>query len=574
MNPEGDVRAALGSAVEHSTWERIRNAPKVTEQRAQVVAVAAASLPIADLPEERYRDYELTGDRGAFEALYFQRRRGLTALALAALLDPAYGTDELAAVIAAICEEPYWVLPAHAARDGLDPRETIDLFAAETGSALAEITTLLGDRLPAELVRRAREQVVARVIEPYERHRYWWEDSPNNWASVCAGSVALAAVQVCSPERVAAMLPRLRASLRRSLDGYGDDGVCVEGYGYWRYGFGYYLVATEALDAVFGPDPAGEPARAAEAARWPLRAFLSERVLVTFADTWLEGTADAGLLAGAECRYGGVGAPAAELIDTEVIDECGRWALALRSLCWQLDAAAAGASSGDAPRWYPDAQWLVVPEGSRSPIGFAVRGGHNGEPHNHNDLGSIIVARAGRMLVADAGRGVYDRDYFGPRRYDNPAAGSQGHSVPMLDSVVQAEGASARAEVLRVEIDEGGELFEVDLTAAYPHPALTRLVRRVERRGDEVLVTDRVLATSPVELTQRFITMVEPHVVAGAVRVAAGGAAAELRHGPGATVTTGSFPVGRGSFPLPVHHVDITLAAAREVEHTVTIIAR
>ncbi|WP_420111106.1 heparinase II/III domain-containing protein [Pseudactinotalea sp.] len=573
MSPQGDARAALGSAVEQSIWQRVQHAPEAAEQRAQVAAVAAESLPPADLPEERYRDYALTGDRGAFEALYFQRRRGLTALALAALLDPAGRTDGLAAVIAAICDEPYWVLPAHAARDGLDPRQTIDLFAAETGSALAEIIALLGDRLPADLVQRAHEQVIARVIEPYERHTFWWEDSPNNWASVCAGSVALAALQVCERERVEAMLPRLRASLRRSLDGYGDDGVCVEGYGYWRYGFGYYLVATEALDAVFGPCPAGEPARAAEAARWPLRAFLSERALVTFADTWLEGTADAGLLAGAERRYGGVGAPAVELVETEVIDDCGRWALALRSLCWQLDAGT-GARSDDAPRWYPDAQWLVVPEGARSPIGVAVRGGHNGEPHNHNDLGSVIVARAGRMLVADAGRGVYDRDYFGPNRYDNPAAGSQGHSVPMLDGVVQAEGSSARAEVLHVEIDDGGERFEVDLTAAYPHPALTRLVRRVERRGDEVIVTDTVTATEPVALTQRFITMVEPRVVAGAVQVAADGADAELRHAPEATVVTGSFPRGRGSFPLPVHHVDLTLPAATEVEHSVTIRTR
>ena len=567
---EGEARAALGSAVERSTWERVATAPALTEQRAQVAALAEqAHGPVVEIPDERYRDFERTGDRGAFESLYFARRRGLTALALTALLDREAGTDVLAALIAAICDEPYWALPAHVARDGLDPRETIDLFAAETSSALAEITALLGDRLPPALVLRAREQVLVRVIEPYERHSFWWEDSANNWASVCAGSVALAALQVCEPARVRALLPRLRASLRRSLDGYGDDGVCVEGYGYWRYGFGYYLVATEALDAAFGPDP--EPARAAEAARWPLRAFLSGRALVTFADTWLEGTADAGLLAGAERRYGDVGLPPTALVEKSVIDECGRWALALRSLCWSVDADEARPHRDDSPRWYPDAQWLVVPEGRHSPVGFAGRGGHNGEPHNHNDLGSFIVARAGRMLVADAGRGVYDREYFGPGRYENPAAGSQGHSVPLLDGVTQAAGASARAELLGMRIDGEGERLDLDLTAVYPHPGLIRLVRRFERRAEVVTVTDALSAREPIVLTQRFVTTVEPDVVDGGVRIVAGGTAAELRYGPAARVRTGSFPVGRGSFPLPVHHVDLTLPAATEIEHRVTI---
>lgn len=565
------ARRALGSAVEQETWHRIATAPELREQLAHVTAIAeeARTSPIPELPEDLYGEFERTGDRAAFESRYFERRRALAALAITALAEPGSDIQHLARLIAAICDEPSWAVPAHVARDGLDPRETLDLFASETGSALAEIIALLEDRLPADLVSRARGDVLARVIEPYERHAYWWEDAPNNWAAVCAGSVALAAIQVCEPERVRALLPRLRASLRRSLDGYGDDGVCVEGFGYWRYGFGYYLVATEALDEVFGAEP--EPARAAEAARWPLRAFLSGRTLVSFADTWVEGTADAGLLAGADRRYGNVGVPARRLIDPEVIDDCGRWALALRSLCWAVGGAVPEATGADRPRWYPDAQWLVVPEGAYSPIGFAARAGHNGEPHNHNDLGSVIVARAGRMLVTDAGRGTYDREYFGPHRYDNPAAGSRGHSVPILDGVLQSEGTTARAEVLHVDLDDTGEVLEIDLTSAYPHPALTRLVRRAERRGAQVTVTDRLTATAPIALTQRFVTLVEPDVAGGVVRIAADGVAAELGHAREATVTTGSFPVGRGSFPIPVHHVDITLPAATEVEHTVVI---
>lgn len=566
------ARAALGAAANPATWGAIAHDTAMAAQVGAVVRAAGAARAalVAEIPPERYLDYARTGDRGAFEALYFERRRRLVALALDALLHPGVGTGDLAEAIETICDEPQWALPAHVGgdRDPAPARVSLDLFATETGSALSEVTALLESRLPAPLVERVRAEVLARVIEPYERYRFWWEDSPNNWAAVCAGSVALAALQVCEPERVLALAPRLRASLRRSLDGYGEDGVCVEGFGYWRYGFGYYLVATEALDAALGPDPAGEPARAGAAARWPLRAFLSGDVLVSFADTWLRGRLDAGLLAGAQGRYGQVGSPSAALVDPEVIDDCGRWALALRSLVWQHGADAGVPADHDRPRWYPDAQWLVVPQGAHSSLGLAVRGGHNGEPHNHDDLGSLIAARDGEILLADAGRGVYDAAYFGPDRYDNPAAGSQGHGVPLLDGVRQAHGEQARAEVLTVEIGPGGERFVVDLTGAYDHPDLVRLVRTVERRGDVVTVTDAMEARAPIALTQRFVTLLPPEVVDGEVLLVGERARAALAVPGGASIETGAFAVGRGSFPIEVHHVDVVHRAGSTVEAT------
>lgn len=577
------ARAALGQAAEEGTWRRLGTSPGlaavVTTVRER--AARARATPIAEIPASMYDDYARTGDRAAFEVRYFERRTRLAVLALDALLDAAAESTELAAAIEAILAEPQWALPAHVGprEPGdpvLDPRDVIDLFAAETGSALAEITTLLAGRLPAALVERTHAAVRERVVASYERHTFWWEDFPNNWAAVCAGSVALAALQVCDVDRVRALLPRLRASLRRSLDGYGEDGVCVEGYGYWRYGFGYHLVAVTALDDAFGPDPDGEPARAAEAARWPLRAFLSGRALVPFADTWLEGTVDDGLLAGARRRYGGVGAVPVERREADPVDDCGRWALALRSLCWRAEGDAVHdlVDTGDAPRWYPDAQWLVVPEGAHSPIGFAARAGHNGEPHNNNDLGSVVVAHRGEMLVADAGRGVYDKAYFGPQRYDNPAAGSHGHGVPLLDDVRQATGPQARAVVLEVAIDDDGESLAIDLTAAYPHPALRRLVRRVVRHGAVVTVTDTMTASAPIALTQRFVSLVPPVVEEEGVTLAGRRARAVLQLPPGATATTGSFPVGRGSFPMPVHHVDVVSVPATDVERTVTIVVQ
>lgn len=557
---------ALGPAADGGTWARLRSLADAIPQVGTVRALAAAlrAEPLAELPPSSYLAFEQTGDRAAFEARYFQRRRRLAALALAALLDPGEDISALTATIEAICDEQQWALPAHVGgQEGILPELVVDLFAAETASALAEITALLKDRLPTAVRHRVRDVVLTRVVSSYETHTFWWEDSPNNWASVCAGSVALAALQVCEPERVRAMAPRLRASLRRSLDGYGDDGVCVEGFGYWTYGFGYFLVATEALDAALGPDPVPEPARAAEAARWPARAFLSGHVVVPFADARPTGALVEGLLAMTARRYGGVATPDPSVVAPDVIDDCGRWSLALHGLCrlpapgeqvWAQDAAP--------PLWFPDAQWLVVPQGPRSPIGFAARGGHNDEPHNHNDLGSFAIAAAGELLIGDAGRGVYDREYFGPARYDNPAAGSQGHPVPLVGGMPQTSGGAARAEVLEVALDGGRERLVLDLTSAYAHSGLVRLVRTIERDGATVTVSDAVETSEPVRVTQRFTCLAEPALVTpGEVRIAGDRATAVVRYDPRLEVATGAFPPGRGSFEIPVWFVDLTTTA-------------
>ncbi|MFJ2374236.1 hypothetical protein ACIOZL_15690 [Streptomyces sp. NPDC087769] len=80
-----------------------------------------------------------------------------------------------------------------------------------------------------------------------------------------------------------------------------------------------------------------------------------------------------------------------------------------------------------------------------------LKGGHNEELHNHNDLGSFVVAVDGEPLLAELGAGFYNGQYFGPDRYDILCTGSQGHSVPLLNGTVQRASREAAAEVLAAE---------------------------------------------------------------------------------------------------------------------------
>jgi hypothetical protein len=71
------------------------------------------------------------------------------------------------------------------------------------------------------------------------------------------------------------------------------------------------------------------------------------------------------------------------------------------------------------------------------PLVLSVKAGHNDEQHNHNDIGSFLLHAAGENVLTDPGRGLYSRDYFRARHYENVFANSSGHSVPRIDGALQ-----------------------------------------------------------------------------------------------------------------------------------------
>jgi len=108
----------------------------------------------------------------------------------------------------------------------------------------------------------------------------------------------------------------------------------------------------------------------------------------------------------------------------------------------------------------------------------AVKGGHNDEMHNHNDIGALIVHWRGESLIVDPGPGRYTNTYFTDRRFEHPAAASIGHSVPVPNGYQQAWGAKYRGEVLEhVESAEADRLV-LELRDAYPVEANLASLRR------------------------------------------------------------------------------------------------
>lgn len=138
------------------------------------------------------------------------------------------------------------------------------------------------------------------------------------------------------------------------------------------------------------------------------------------------------------------------------------------------------------------------------PVILAAKAGHNAEPHNHNDVGSFVLAVGETVLLCDPGAGRYSRDYFGPRRYENVFASSFGHSVPRIGGKGQAPGGEFQGTIERVAENQ----YKSDMTKAYDIPVLRQLTRilTLEESGLVRLEDRFVLAGTGTTVDEVFVT--------------------------------------------------------------------
>ena len=92
--------------------------------------------------------------------------------------------------------------------------------------------------------------------------------------------------------------------------------------------------------------------------------------------------------------------------------------------------------------WLPGIQVLTAREieGSDQGLFLAAKGGTNGESHNHNDIGSFIVALDGVPVLIDAGVGEYTKQTFSNRRYELWPMVSPYHNLPTVNGHQQQPG--------------------------------------------------------------------------------------------------------------------------------------
>ncbi|MEU3985994.1 heparinase II/III family protein [Streptomyces sp. NPDC026672] len=473
-----------------------------------------------------HRRYADNGDRLSYERPYFARRGRLCALAVAALVDgePVVVTA-LADMLWSVCDEYTWALPAHAwcaGAMGTGMDRCVDLFASETAHTLAELTALLRGVLPGPVLDRVVHEVRRRVLTPVfaEPRPHPWETMANNWSAVCAGSAGMALLAVeDDPAVLATGLRRVLGAMDTFRGGLTPDGGCPEGAAYWEYGVGYYVYFAEALRARTGLDLLAATPGMAEIAAFPAAVQLGGGTPVPFSDSAVARMGAVGLLSRLHHRFG---APWPDVSDVPDLDEdhCHRWAHLSRTLLW-TDPALLGRTVPAGTSWLPDPAWLIDRgELDGVPVAFAAKGGHNDEPHNHDDLGHFVLGVAGEPLLTDLGAGEYTEEYFTDRRPTLLHPGAEGHSVPVVGGHPQRTGAGAVARTLDVRLRPDGADLRLDLTAGYPHgPSLVRSFRW-HRDTATLELTDSFgpSPAGPVPVEELFVSRLRPRLLPGAVR--------------------------------------------------------
>ena len=509
-------------ATDRALWAKA--AATIPAAELVTAARAAAAAPVPDLSDALYLRYTRDGNRTEFQQVNRERLERLSLLAWAEGVEhqgrfvPAL-TRELEAILA----EKTWVLPAHDPKlHNFEGRWTeIDLMVAMKGWSLATIGYWHADQLPAELRARLRAELDRRLIQPYlalarggpGSDGMWWLRGDNNWNAVChAGVVGTALAIMDSRAERAELIGYAALNLEYYLKGFAADGYCTEGVGYWNYGFGHFAMVSETLAAATGGRVrplTGE--HALRIAAYPAGLQILPGIYPAFADMDVKERPSSwfGALAVRQVYPTPLGMKVWNLTVADLRSFL-TYEAAMKVF---MPLATAGLPPAPAPQitashyWFADAQ---VYTGRAAPkFGAAIKGGHNAESHNHNDLGSFVVAAGDRAVLVDPGLEIYTARTFGPDRYLSKVLNSYGHAVPVVAGQLQQPGREFAAKVISTAFGEKEDTVVLDLTKGYAVPALQSLVRTFTLRRQpkpEITITDAVEFSEPAAFETALIT--------------------------------------------------------------------
>ncbi|MBW6425990.1 heparinase II/III-family protein [Rhizobium sp. XQZ8] len=495
---------------DRAAWDAV-----ATEMRKAVVgdAEVALDLPWSDIKASDYREYALNGNRSRFEELYFSRRRKLNDLVLAELLE-ARGRfiDTIVDGIFLICEESGWQLPAHNAyeRGGQRfalpdvKRPVIDLFAAETGALLATISALLGEQLEEVsplICARIGHEVQTRILTPYLSRQFWWmgngAERVNNWTAWITQNVLLSAFCLKTDQALRrGVVEKALSGLDAFAKDYAPDGACEEGVVYYRHAALCMAGAMTVLDQVApgSMSTLWADSKIRNMAEYIFNMHVSGHHYFNFADSAavIEPCSVREYLFGRAVGSDALAQFAAnDRLSSEkphLPDEWNLWYRVQELLVGsQIKAETGMVAAGDI--FYPGIGVFVARDDRYA---LALKGGSNGESHNHNDVGSLTIYKDGMPLLIDVGVETYTAKTFSAQRYDIWTMQSAFHNLPTFGGVMQSDGAGFAARDVEVVFSEVAARVSLDISSAYSADAKVRSYRRIVtlRRGQDIEIDD------------------------------------------------------------------------------------
>lgn len=518
-----------------------------------------------------YLEFTRTGNRAVVDNKIKEINQAYRTLLMAELMEgKGRFMDDLINGVFEICERTYWGSSAHFYLYGyagsLDKPTTIlpdatnpviDLGVGDMAADLAWSWYLMHDefdKVSPVIAKRLKDELRNKVLTPYyERNDFWWlygrqgDGNVNNWNPWVNYNVLNCILLLeDDPQKKADAVYKNLASVDVFLNSYPKDGSCNEGPGYWGAAVGKFFNYLDLMHKVSnGNIDIFKSEKVKQMGRYIYQVYISKGVYYTnYEDATLKIDRSPAYI----YRVGNrIGDPAMKsfgaflkqrLGDTEKIME-GRVSDILENLFSPVDWADTKPVEPLISEFYfPDWDVVVARDkpGTTDGFYFTAKGGHNGEQHNHNDVGSFMLYFNGNPVLLDVGVGTYTKETFGKGRWDIWTMQSNYHNVPSINGLGQKNGSAFRSNGSKFSSVNGNVSFSTDIAKAYTADSkVTSWVRGYTlERGTKFTINDRYqLAANTGGNKLHFMTVLPAKISKpGVLRLSGEGIELDMTYNP------------------------------------------
>ena len=506
----------IPKAKDRNAWNNISHTAKVriTNDAKRFDGYAFESLSAMD-----FLAFKRSGNRADYEEKSLKKRNALSSLVLAECVEyRGKYLDRIADGIWSICEESFWGVPAHndgkALPDISEP--IIDIFAAQTAGILCLAVYLLKDELDKiapQIAKRVEHEMNERILTPFiESTDFWWmgyhRKDINNWNPWILSNLIYPFIMY---ERKDCIEKALYV-LQPFLDYYSDEGSCDEGVTYWNVGG---LSLFDFLDVLYLSTNARinffDNRKIINIFTFIEKMYISDGQFVNFADAAPLPRLDIVTIfrMGKRINNSSIMALSRELLAFESEKNEKEYITLKRGVpdAFSFDELEHFSFERNEKKFtlISDIEVAVYRKGK---LFLCVKGGHNGENHNHNDVGSFVLYRDGKPVFIDIGAPFYDARSFSENRYEIFSNTSNYHNLPIVNGKAQKSGSDAKA--LDFFADEKRASMKLDLCYG----------EKVEREfltDGKIIIKDRFNSS---DVSEVFITAEKPVITDNGVLVA------------------------------------------------------
>ncbi len=499
-----------------------------TEMRQSYIQYGEPYLgkPWTVLPWTVFAENKINGNRVNYENICFEKRRQLAALVMAEIMEgKGRFLNSIIDGMGSFCEETWWGIPAHyGKRIPLTETQEVDLFNAETASLIVWTRYMLQpqfDQFSPDLCQRIDREIERRILKPAVQTDYWWKKAGMNWNPwICSNW--LACVLICEKDkaRKTAAIAQIQKATQAFIDAYPEDGGCDEGPGYWDRAAASMFEVLRML-----PDFSGQPEKIRRMASYAYKTYIGNDYCVDFADAHENKAVQQvnivypfGLWLGDKTmrEFGAYLGHQKHVLENPaaLYDKSGNFPTLGRELFFLRHIRDFIAEIPREPLlkdvWLPNLQIMTARRGA---LYVAMKGGTNGESHNHNDVGSFIVYADNEPLLIDPAVGEYTAKTFGKDRYDIWTMQSQYHNLPQINGTDQKDGKEFAAQLIS---HKDGQLC-LDIAKAYPEEAAVKSWKRTltSMKSSISVTEDYELSAVKAPTRLMFLTTIPPKMAQG-----------------------------------------------------------